>query len=292
MTKEKGKWKRLRGSKFQIKELIIAREALHQAVQLVASAARSFSPKSEGDEFGSLMWSVDQEALISQTIQSDKKYFVALHIKKLTLSIYKKNGKKVDNFSLKNKTHKQAQDWLVNSLNEIGFNEKDISFELPYEIPEYAIAKEGKYQYRSKDAFRELSRLYHNAYIALTSINNKLNSTLEIKCWPHHFDIAFLMIKEVHSDPEKAKSIGVGLSPGDVHYNEPYFYITPWPYPKMDNNDLPELKGKGEWHTDNWVGAILRYSQIIKKGSAKGQFKRVMDFLLSGISQNETLLKE
>ena len=41
--------------------------------------------------------------------------------------------------------------------------------------------------------------------------------------------------------------IGVGLSPGDTYYAEPYWYVSPYPYPGLE--DLPVLDGSGFWHT-------------------------------------------
>lgn len=59
-----------------------------------------------------------------------------------------------------------------------------------------------------------------------------------VRCWAHHFDIATYVGLEV-GDPELARAVGVGLSPGDASYEQPYFYVNPWPRP--DPGALPRL---------------------------------------------------
>ena len=63
-------------------------------------------------------------------------------------------------------------------------------------------------------------------------------------------------------NPEQARSVGAGMSPGDGTYGEPYFYVSPWPYPEQ--NVLPALKGKGFWHTEGFTAAVLTAKTILE----------------------------
>src|SRR5262249_57852622 len=69
---------------------------------------------------------------------------------------------------------------------------------------------------------------------------------------PHHFDIATLL------DFGESRTIGVGLSPGDSSYAEPYFYVSPSPVPK--DRSGPALP-VGHWHSQGWFGAVLTGSE-------------------------------
>jgi hypothetical protein len=44
------------------------------------------------------------------------------------------------------------------------------------------------------------------------------------------------------------------MTPGDEANHEPYYYVTPWPYPKEP--PTPSLT-RGAWHTAGWFGAVL-----------------------------------
>ena len=78
-----------------------------------------------------------------------------------------------------------------------------------------------------------------------------------VRCWPHHFDLATLFALEA-GDPETARSVGVGLSPGDGSYAEPYFYCTPWPAPE----NLPEPPGPLHWHTQGFTSLVCPASRV------------------------------
>ena len=82
-----------------------------------------------------------------------------------------------------------------------------------------------------------------------------------VRCWPHHFDVGSLIALDADAEPEEARSIGVGFSPGDGSYDQPYFYVTPWPYP--DTAALPTLEAGAEWHTGGWTGAVLTADRLI-----------------------------
>jgi hypothetical protein len=73
--------------------------------------------------------------------------------------------------------------------------------------------------------------------------------------------VGTLITLDADADPEKARSIGIGLSPGDGSYDQPYFYVTPWPYP--DAAVLPTLEAGVEWHTTGWTGAVLTADRLI-----------------------------
>jgi hypothetical protein len=74
-----------------------------------------------------------------------------------------------------------------------------------------------------------------------------------VRCWPHHFDIA-LLVRLDEGGGEEARSIGIGFSPGDEYYQEPYFYISPYPSPK--NPTLPTLPPGGHLHTRDFFAAV------------------------------------
>ncbi|HEY9597335.1 MAG TPA: hypothetical protein V6D33_06655, partial [Cyanophyceae cyanobacterium] len=76
---------------------------------------------------------------------------------------------------------------------------------------------------------------------------------------------------------------------------EPYWYVSPYPYPETDN--LPRLEGNGFWHTQYWVGAVLTASKLAfsKEGyteetTAESQIQQVEAFLSSALQASILLL--
>ena len=81
-----------------------------------------------------------------------------------------------------------------------------------------------------------------------------------VRCWPHHFDIATLWTLG-DGDAQTAPSVGIGMCAGDGYYAQPYFYVTPWPRPAPER--LPPLPPPGDWHTTDFVGAVLTGEAIV-----------------------------
>lgn len=136
-------------------------------------------------------------------------------------------------------------------------------------------------------ALRELARWFAHADRILRSVAATRAGASSVACWPHHLDIATLITLERGRDPEEARSIGVGLSPGDMECPEPYWYVSPWPRPEP-GTPRPDLAGGGEWVP---FGAILRGSAMVGARDAGAQDKRARRFIDSGLRAARALLE-
>ena len=272
---------------FSRESLAEARKQLHQAAQLPAIAGRCLNPEDPGDNFAALIWDKNNNWLTSQML-GEGEIRMALSISDFKLVIINEKGECTNFFNLNSKTYDEAFKWLIKQLSQLGFDSNKLTKNLPYQIPEYPSAKNIPLKHTSPEVFAELQNYYSNAAFILENISNKEKDISKIRCWPHHFDIATLITIENNSDPEKTKTIGVGLSPGDESYNEPYFYISPWPYPE-NKNDLPKLD-YGHWHKQGWFGGVLTASEITNTKGTLEQLKIVEIFIEAGISIFKKLL--
>ncbi|NJK28187.1 MAG: hypothetical protein HC925_06385 [Coleofasciculaceae cyanobacterium SM2_3_26] len=111
----------------------------------------------------------------------------------------------------------------------------------------------------AKPELREaIAAYYDRTYAYLAEISRTESGASPVQIWPHHFDMAVL-ISLPTPEGEEARSIGVGLSPGDGTISEPYWYITPYPEPTSDRlTPLP----KGTWKMEGWVGALLIATEL------------------------------
>jgi hypothetical protein len=142
----------------------------------------------------------------------------------------------------------------------------------PYEMPEHAVARGGAFRGDDLAACAELARWYATAdrclragaFLQPEAKPDDNQQASPVRCWPHHFDIATLITLPSIAPRGGARSIGVGLSPGDASYAQPYFYVTPWPYPK--DPPLPRLPGGGIWHQTGWFGAVLTGTAVCADG--------------------------
>ena len=149
-----------------------------------------------------------------------------------------------------------------------------------YELPAHAVADGGRFR-PDPAAAAELGRWLACADAALGRAAAANAGASEVRCWPHHFDLATL-ITVAGGSGEDARSIGAGLSPGDASYAEPYWYVTPWPYPPA-GSALPALPS-GHWHREVWTGAVLTGSETVGAGGADRQAALVAGFLDAAIA--------
>ena len=99
-------------------------------------------------------------------------------------------------------------------------------------------------------AFAQLGAWYGNASLLLDAVVAATPDSAPVRCWPHHFDIATLQILD------GGRTVGAGFLGGDGQYREPYWYVTPYPYPN-DRSSYPPLPRGGFWNTEGWFGAVL-----------------------------------
>ncbi len=272
------------------RQLSPARLELHWAAQVVAAAAERLADKRPDDSHTSLSWQPERESLVSEDLNGRR---LGLRLRDATLQVVSEDIFVESEFALPGRTLDEAMVWARSSL---GVSEP--LTRLGYEMPEHALASGEHFSLGLDAPSTELALWYDNAYAALTAVAAREPEASSVRCWPHHFDIATLLVLEKHDDPEKTtlrnprrgmKSIGVGMTPGDGSYAEPYFYVTPWPYPK-DVAALPELPASGIWHTDGWVGAILTGTALTAVRDAGAQEQRVNEFLRQATQACRNLL--
>ena len=244
--------------------LVRARNFAHHAVQWPAKAARANLAAVPDDSHASLEWDAAHGALFTRPLQAaGADVRVGLRVGGLALVILR-GGVVLDTFELAGRRDSMIGVWLDSALRALGLKPAS-DVDLPYSIHTHAVVRSGAYNCSGEaDAFDELARWFGAAAEALAEVRSKFADADPepgpVRCWPHHFDIATLVGLE-HGPAESARSIGIGVSPGDEHYPQPYVYISPWP--QLKPGELDALPPPGHWHTHGFVGAVATGEQIL-----------------------------
>ena len=249
--------------------MLEARLQAHYAAQWLARYGRSYLPPQSDDSHTSMLWNPSARLFLSPSSGTGT---LALDIPTLTLFWLDPKGTLGTGFSLDGKTDAEAEAMLRAMLGELGLNPQRLKPELPYDLPDHAIAT-GAGSGAAYDVtgnakgLLALSTLFHQGAEILTGVQGREEGASAVRCWPHHFDIATLIALDDEKDPEAAKTIGVGLSPGDDTYPEPYYYIAPWPYPdpvKLKKNEIYH------WHTVGFTAAIIQALEVDQPTAMRG----------------------
>jgi hypothetical protein len=271
------------------KWLIEARLQLHYAIQLIAAAGDALIPPAPDFSHSSLSWEVinDTPMFVGAVIPADQPFQVALEPSMMTLSLLDAQRGPVAALSLPGKTLQEGFGWLRQEIALRGAAADTVVFlDYPDDFPkQHPIAAGATFATGMDTSLQELAYYYADTHYLLQQIRREIPAASPIHIWPHHFDMACLIELPGQKNGE-AISIGVGLSPGDGSYSEPYWYISPWPYP--DPSQLPALAVGGFWHTQHWVGAILTGTQASAFGSE--QAEQTLAFIRSAIQACQKVL--
>jgi len=274
-------WKHLETIDLEI--LKTTREALHQVVQMVSAVPRNLLPHDPSDSSASLEWNNPLKGLQAKPILTDTDEAILVGLQFEAFRLYIANHNEViSNMEMQGKTVLEGLQWLKDTLAQLGLNSDQITLDLPYKIKAYDYSQPVTTE---PSALLEFSNLFYNTQDILSKITSQYEKASEIRCWPHHFDIATLITVKTDEKEATSSSIGVGLSPGDEAIQEPYVYVNAWPFielRKLQTHPLPN----GYWNKKGWSGGVLTYSALSSK---RNQEQVYVDFVHEVIS---TLLDE
>lgn len=240
------------------KTLVDSRLQAHWAVQIPAAAGDGHLEQRDDDSQSNLGWNDEHQALLGQILPNGMR--TGIRVADLTVLLVEANLHLADSFSLDGITMRAGLEQLSIRLTAHGLPSKKLQVR-DYDIPTHAVAN-GELFLTDTAGLTELSNWFANAHQLFGAFVLNEPAAGAVRCWPHHFDMATLINFDPEKEPENARSVGVGLSPGDANYPEPYFYVNPWPYPEPSH--LPPLTGSGHWHTDGWIGAVLPADKLFE----------------------------
>lgn len=252
--------------------LVAARETLHHAAQLLALAGASFLNAEPDDSHTSMTWIEPLGALGTQPIDASAPFRFALQAADLTLLVIDDSSGVVRaSLSLPGVMREQALDWMRDQARRAGLEGGRLRSRLHFTIAPDATDAGAAFERPSDGTLEELARWYSDASLFLEQRRSSMVGAGPVRCWPHHFDIATLV--RLRRGP--IHTIGIGLSPGDDSYADPYYYVGPYPAPPMK----PRALTIGHWHTRDWWGAALVASEIVAQRAAGEQAALVRRFV-------------
>jgi hypothetical protein len=104
-----------------------------------------------------------------------------------------------------------------------------------------------------KDYFDFISK----ANLSLEVFRSKLNGNFTlVHLWPDGFDLSVEWFTGI-----KDQQIGIGISPGDKDFSNPYLYVNPYPF---NRESLKEKLPIGIWNTFKWNGIKVEWYDLEK----------------------------
>lgn len=256
------------------RELGKARHLAHNGAQWLARIAHSYIDPADDGAHTNLGWDTDGDALVTQEIAPG--LVLELRLPELILQ-FKEEGKRVTHqLVMDDRSPAEVEAWLLVELLHRDVDRDRLSKDLPYKIPGLMTGDANNYSAEPfANELKEFSRWYANAASVLGQLHEKHGSA-PILCSPQH------IVMETSFPLDKgngARSAKVGLAPGDGYYGEPYFHVTPSPAP--DAGDLPAIPEIGQWHTKDFIAAVLPASRVVEDKLSGDDVVAFLDAVLS-----------
>lgn len=258
-----------------------ARLELHYATQLVSAPGATLLPPTPDHRHTNLAWNDALGILAGRPVGSPSRS-AALVFESLELVVLE-DGVEHATLSLAGSTVEGALEWLSPHFVAAG---RGLTTPV-HAMPAHDLGCEGVFSEADPKARAELAHWFANATGVVRTVSAEDPLAEPVRCWPHHFDVASLIVLDPNEEPELARTIGVGFSPGDTAYAQPYFYVTVWPVPEL--LELPPLEGGATWHTEGWTGAVLTGERVVST-PPEAQRDAVVRFLRDAVGHGRSML--
>lgn len=223
--------------------LVRERLQLHHATRLLASAAEAFCRTAHDDSHSNLGLDAEGTALTTHPLD-DHGRALTLELGPLEL-VWSLRGMERARFGLVEQTMATAFEWLNASKPHAAPAITPRAFP---DFPSHTLAADGAFVVGDPGRRVQLGRYFALARHVLDAKAAETRSASPRRVWPHHFDLGTLIPL-----PGSSANVGLGLSPGDSHYEEPYLYVSRYP----SINPPPGWNGLGHWHTDGFTSLVM-----------------------------------
>jgi hypothetical protein len=243
-------------------ELSTARRLLHIAVQAVGNLGRAFLPPAADYSHISLSWDAQLRGLLGQCVRTASTIVrAALLFEPASVALLNDKGQILDDWPLEGLALSKFEAQMRRALDGYGLQAAKYSVRSVNPIDLSVLGKSETFRFTQQhDAVMALAAYYDMSATALEISAGTLKSDGIPRVWPHHFDYSLLTPLD-KDEGQDSHSITLGMSPGDVYYDQPYFYATPWPYPTV--RSLPAVALPAHWHQHEWTGVVLTATDFL-----------------------------
>lgn len=268
-----------------------ARLMAHYAAQWLARFARAYITARPDDGHTNLGWHEGLDGFTAgfSTHALPDGSRLGLRLVDLTLVGLTSQGV-TQSLALAGRTEADARDWLGRYVTAKGLNAQALDAPSPYEMPAFAIADGAPYA-ADGAALGALATWYTNAHGVLDEARQEFAArgmtAPAVRCWPHHFDLDSLIYFTTREDAlSTGRSTGLGFSPGDDYYDEPYFYVSLYPAPAAAFPPLPAI---AHWHTRHFTAAVATAQRILasrdQPGDVRAYLTSAINFAVEALGQ-------
>lgn len=220
----------------------------HFAAQAAAELGKGWAEAKDDDSHSSMFWRSSHwwRGLIGHDTVGETAFRSSLHFDDLVLRIEREEHEVVAELALSGRTLDEAIAWIRAEAERLIGPPLQEAQPAP-DLPDHRLGSGGKFKrVRQLDS---LAELYDISTLEVCShfLRTRFPLFPYPLCWPHHFDLASLLVVARDEDGTMTRTIGMGVTPPDSVDEEGYWYVSPWTKHPVDNVELRDLL-YGRWH--------------------------------------------
>ncbi|MFK7988068.1 MAG: hypothetical protein AB8I08_18760 [Sandaracinaceae bacterium] len=231
-----------------------ARHAVHAATQIPAAAAHAWATRADDFSHTTLRYVRARGALVGAPL-GPSPLRLAVRFSDVSVLLLDERDTVLSSHPFAGRTLDALRSDVAQALSRRGL-EGEVPW-LEHDLPAHPLYEGAAFGEPLREGNDALEAWFQRADEALARVRDAHPTASPVRCWPHHFDTASLIALDVvggdRSGSEDARSVGVGMSPGDAHLAAPYWYVSPWPAPES----APPALERGRWHRDGFTAAVL-----------------------------------
>jgi hypothetical protein len=256
-------WKRL--GAIRPAGLVAARIELHRAVQLPAALGIARAAPQADSGHHALVFDAERGAFLAPVVSGKRSYRAALRAVGTRLQLLDANHSLVSELALAGRTFAEGLAWLERATERYTGAAGPSLAAPEHALPAHPVADGGRFRGVEPEHALELARWFADVQLVLAPLALELGAG-PLRVWSHHFDLDCVSARG-------GRTLGLGFSPGDEGFAEPYLYARAQPAPP----EPPALAPPFEWTSAGWDGAVLRGANVVALGAA-GQAELVERF--------------
>jgi hypothetical protein len=270
--------------------LVDAWRQAHHAAQIASEVGKAWAPVAGDDSHSSFVW--ERGALVGVAVPGARPFRAALRVASLALELAALDGEALAQLPLAGVTLEQGMAWIRKEAERLaGTGPRQPAQPAP-DLPRHPVAAGARFVLGEAFAFVELARLLGAADAVLRRVAAGLPGASDVRCWPHHFDLATLAPVGSSTRAAATKTIGVGLAVPDAISAAGYWYVSPWAQPPRDADALRwAALAHGRWiERGAWRMAALPLDEIAAIAAPDARGRALASFLVGAIEASREAL--
>lgn len=250
---------------------------LHHAAQFLAMFSNSYLPAKDDDSQNNFEWNEADNKIVGRPADPGA-VSMTLSVASFELSVERNPTSTI---LISGHSRNEVDSLIRDALTKTDLDPEEYNPVTQFKLPHHDLDEQGRFMHPNQTLTSEWCRYLSNTKLLLSTIARQSTHATPIRIWPHHFDLAMLLVLSRDSQHKASATVGLGLAIADDLVSEPYWYVNLWSQNPVQFSQHKTLESDGDWRPHGYNGMTLPAGRITTES---GQENEVALFFAEGIN--------